>query len=133
MHNRNQPSPPMDYLNIPGRNQTEWLPENCLQKAIEDIDPESDKVIPAIEKTLKKQGFDIPPFFVEICISIAAHEHGMTALDPVIIQEIVHIAYNNPNMMRFIRDPEKQEYMQNVFKGRRTIAGTIEAAKEMDT
>jgi len=122
----------MDYLIVPGRNQAEWLPEDCLAKAVESLDPESDEIIPAIEKTLKEKGFDIPPFFVQICISIAAREHGMTTLDPATVQNTAHSVYNNPALMRFLKDAEKQEYMRTVFEGRQTIAETIEAARKMD-
>ncbi|MBN2096776.1 hypothetical protein JW752_05305 [Candidatus Peregrinibacteria bacterium] len=122
----------MDYLSIPGRNCAEWLPGNCLVEAVRDLDPESDKIIPAIEETLKEKGFDIPPFFVQICISIAAHEHGMTTLDPVTIQNIAHTVYNNPIVMQLLRDTEKQAYMQTIFEGRQTVADIIKASKQMD-
>ena len=123
----------MDFINIPGRNRAEWLPEDCLQKALEGVDPESTKVIPKIEAALREQGFKIPPFFIEICISIASHEHAMTTIDPVIMQQVVHITYNNVELMMFLRESEKQEYIETIFKGRKTVASAIEAAKKMDT
>ena len=122
----------MDFINLPGKNRAEWLPEDCLQKALEGVDLESTEVIPAIKNALKERGFNIPPFFIDICISIAAHEHGMTTLDIEIMQGTVHTVYNNVKLMRFLRDSEKQEYMQTIFKGRKTVASTIEAAKRMD-